>query len=86
MRGFNQIERQLRNKIDSLIKQKETELTVNSKIVGYLNRKKDELNDLNDDWEKKKLEETKQLVRFQLNLSSVLGRSFERNICIEGRD
>ena len=66
MRGFNQIERQLRNKIDSLIKQKETELTVNSKIVGYLNRKKDELNDLNDDWEKKKLEETKQLVRCQL--------------------
>ena len=65
MRGFNQIERQLRNKIDSLIKQKETELTVNSKIVGYLNRKKDELNDLNDDWEKKKLEETKQLVGFQ---------------------
>ena len=49
----------MRNKIDSLIKQKETELTVNSKIVGYLNRKKDELNDLNDDWEKKKLEETK---------------------------
>lgn len=69
MRGFNQIERQLRNKIDSLIKQKETELTVNSKIVGYLNRKKDELNDLNDDWEKKKLEETKQLVRFQINFT-----------------
>ena len=77
MRGFNQIERQLRNKIDSLIKQKETELTVNSKIVGYLNRKKDELNDLNDDWEKKKLEETKQLVRFYLQLLSVIGRSFE---------
>ena len=62
MRGFNQIERQLRNKIDSLIRQKETELTVNSKIVNFLNRKKDELNDKNDEWEKKKLEETKQLV------------------------
>lgn len=64
MRGFNQIERQLKNKIDNLIKQRQTEKTVNAKILGYLNRKKDELNDLNDDWEKKKLEETKQLVIF----------------------
>ncbi len=62
MRGFSKIERELKNKIDSLIKQKETELTVNSKIVNFLNRKKDDLNDKNDDWEKKKLEETKQLV------------------------
>ena len=46
-----------------MIRQKETELTVNSKIVNFLNRKKDELNDKNDEWEKKKLEETKQLVR-----------------------
>lgn len=36
---------------------------MNSKIVNFLNRKKDELNDKNDEWEKKKLEETKQLVR-----------------------